>query len=319
MTFEEYLKDYAKKITPDVLAGLDRVRNNFEDKKHPDVDKYLYNPFKKYISNPGKLHRPLTCIAAYKACGGEDIERIIPIAITIENFQSAALIHDDIADGASLRRSKPCMHIVEGEPIAINIGDMGLAMVLGSVIDEDKEILRELTRMEYMTIEGQAMDLGWARDNRYDITEEDYFCMATKKTAYYSVATPCVLGALCATSKDIDKFREFGLKLGLAFQLKDDLLNIVGDANDKDFRSDIDEGKRTLILVKTIEELGLDILNKSRDEIAEAMIECGAVKYVEDKAIKLASVARDILDNINLNEWKEIFYSMCDWVTSRKV
>lgn len=318
MNFSEYLKTYAPKIAPYMEKYVKEARLKFEDSKHPDVDKYLYSPLLDYVSNPGKMHRPLTCIAAYMACGGKSIEDVISVACSVELFQCAALIHDDIADGAELRRNKPCMHIKEGEGIALNVGDFGLSMVLGSAIKSKIEVLNELLKMEYMTIEGQAMDLGWARDNRYDITEEDYFTMASKKTAYYSAAVPCVLGAICADSKYVEQFRDFGMKLGLAFQLQDDLLNIIGDSSDKDFRSDITEGKRTLIMVKTIEKLGLGILDKSVDEIASAMIDCGAVEYVKEKADSLANEALLAINKIpDLNEWKEIFVSMCDWVTSR--
>lgn len=88
---------------------------------------------------------------------------------------------------------------------------------------------------------------------RYDITTDDYFAMAMHKTAYYSGAVPLVVGAMVGGASDevIEGLRSFGLDTGLAFQIQDDLLNLVGtkEAKEKDYRSDITEGKRTLVAV----------------------------------------------------------------------
>ena len=172
-TYLEFIEDGAPKLQPYLLESIKDAMLQFENSKHADLDKYLYGPLQDYANNPGKMHRPLTCLAAYLATANaneENIEPVISIACAIENFQSAALIHDDIADSGSLRRGKPCMHITHGEGIAINAGDFGLSMTIGLLIDKLKEygysetkilkIARWLTFMEYMTIEGQALDLG---------------------------------------------------------------------------------------------------------------------------------------------------------------
>jgi geranylgeranyl diphosphate synthase type II len=103
------------------------------------------------------------------------------------------------------------------------------------------------------SLEGQAMELGWVRDNRCDLTEEDYLRMVLKKTCWYSFIQPCRIGALIATrdTANLDRFNRFGYYLGAAFQIQDDLLNLTGDRNryGKEIAGDLLEGKRTLMLI----------------------------------------------------------------------
>ena len=170
-SFDEYLNNYAPKFSEYLIKYLKTARLNFETNKHLDVDRYLYDPLINFSENAGKLHRPLTCIASFQTLNSKNsFNIVIPVAAAIEHFQTAALIHDDIADAGELRRGKPCFYKEQGLGLAINAGDFGLAMVIPSVVSElekqnvDKEkilrIVEELSRMEYMTIEGQAMDLG---------------------------------------------------------------------------------------------------------------------------------------------------------------
>ena len=183
-SFEEYLSCYASKIG-DILNAY------IPSGSHPDMDRYLYDPLKRYSENGGKRHRPLICFAACRAVGG-NMELATSAAAAIEHFHTAALIHDDIADEAELRRGEPCLHLTEGIGLAINMGDLALSLVNGTVINDPLlsdavkvRVVSELIEMTRRTIEGQALDIGWARDGRYDITPEDYLVMATHKTAHY--------------------------------------------------------------------------------------------------------------------------------------
>ena len=185
---------------------------------HGDMDRYLYDPLYHYSENAGKRHRPLICFAACLAVGG-DPDRAATAAAAIEHFHSAALIHDDIADEAELRRGEPCLHLTEGLGLAINMGDLALSMVNGPVVNdpllEDAvkvRVIKELIAMTCRTVEGQALDLGWARDGRYDITPEDYLTMAIHKTAHYSGAVPLAVGAIVGGADDeiVEALRSYG-------------------------------------------------------------------------------------------------------------
>lgn len=331
-TFEEYLDSYA-----DTMGDL--VNTFIPRGTHPDMDKYLYDPLLTYSQNGGKRHRPLICFAACLAVGG-DVRQAASAASAIEHFHTAALIHDDIADEATLRRGEPCLHLTEGLGIAINAGDLALSLVNGSVMKDPSlsdaikvRVVTELIEMTRRTIEGQALDLGWARDERYDITPEDYLVMATHKTAHYSGAVPLAIGAIIGggTETQIEALRNYGLDTGLAFQIQDDLLNIEGDAETvgKDFCSDITEGKRTLMVVHALQNSSkrdrlVEILSSKTsdpDVLAEAvsiMRESGSVEYARSYAENLTSIAKNRLaDMLEESPARDLLMSMADYFVSR--
>ena len=333
-TFEDYLKAYA-----DPVGEL--INSYIPHGAHGDMDRYLYDPLYHYSENAGKRHRPLICFAACLAVGG-DPNRAATAAAAIEHFHSAALIHDDIADEAELRRGEPCLHLTEGLGLAINMGDLALSMVNGPVVNdpllEDAvkvRVIKELIAMTCRTVEGQALDLGWARDGRYDITPEDYLTMAIHKTAHYSGAVPLAVGAIVGGADDeiVEALRSYGLDTGLAFQIQDDLLNLVGtdEAKKKDFRSDITEGKRTLVVVHALQNAApearerlVEILSsKERDPevLAEAvaiMEETGSIDYARTFAEDLTLNAKARLAGaLPPSQYRDLLVSMADWFVNR--
>ena len=304
-----------------------------------DIERYLYTPLSAFTANAGKRHRPLICMLAATAVGGS-FESARSAAAAIEHFQSGALIHDDIADNGQLRRGKPCMHLTEGTGLAINCGDLALTMVTKTVLDDPTleadvklRVLHELTEMIVRTIEGQALDLGWARDKRYDITPDDYLCMAIHKTAHYSGAVPLAVGAIVGggTEEQIAALREYGLATGLAFQIQDDLLNIEGDPEivGKDYASDITEGKRTLMVVHALKHSDkrdrlVEILSSKTTDIAELaeavsiMREAGSLDYARDYASSLTDKAKEkLLQEIDESNARALLISMADYFINR--
>lgn len=333
-SFEAYLRSYA-----DSVGEL--VNSYIPHGTHGDMDRYLYGPLYQYSENAGKRHRPLICYAACLAVGG-DPDRATTSAAAIEHFHSAALIHDDIADEAELRRGEPCLHLTEGLGLAINMGDLALSMVNGPVVNDPLlddatkvRVISELIAMTCRTVEGQALDLGWARDGRYDITPDDYLTMAVHKTAHYSGAVPLAVGAIVggATEDQVEALRSYGLDTGLAFQIQDDLLNLVGtdEAKKKDFRSDITEGKRTLVVVHALQnaepaarERLVEILSsKERDPevLAEAvaiMKGAGSVEYARTYAEELSQNAKTrLVAAIEPSPYRDLLVSMADWFVNR--
>ena len=324
-TFEEYLTRYAAQVG-------ELVNSYIPQGSHPDMDRYLYEPLNAYSQNGGKRHRPLICFAACRAVGG-DMARATSAAAAIEHFHTAALIHDDIAD-------EPCLHLTEGMGLAINMGDLALSLVNGTVINDPLlddatkvRVVNELIEMTRRTIEGQALDIGWARDGRYDILPEDYLVMATHKTAHYSGAVPLAIGAIIGggTETEIEALRNYGLDTGLAFQIQDDLLNLIGseESTKKDFRNDITEGKRTLMVVHALQHSAdrdrlIDILSsKEKDQavLAEAvgiMEASGSIEYARNYAENLTSIAKNrLVDMVRPSSSRELLISMADWFVNR--
>lgn len=238
-----------------------------------DLARYLYDPLTRFTASGGKRVRPVLALLGAEAVGGAP-EDALSCAVAVELFQSAALVHDDIADEGELRRGEPCLYRTEGVGLAINAGDLALTRVFEVILEDGRLdagrkalVLSEVARMERHTLEGQALDLGWVRDGRWDVTPDDYAYMVRSKTAWYTVASPLVLGALAAGAgrEAAEDLVRVGIPAGLAFQIQDDLLNLTGDAEaqGKDFRSDVTEGKRTLAVVWALAHLGPE----ERDEL----------------------------------------------------
>ena len=148
--FELYLKRNSKKFD-EFLGGF------FTDGSHPDMKRYLYGPLATFSENAGKRHRPLICLLACEAVGG-DSKRAWAAAAAIEHFHTAALIHDDIEDASQTRRGEPCLHIREGEGLAINAGDLALSLVTGTVVDPDGVALNEVEVRSSLTRQQTTTD-----------------------------------------------------------------------------------------------------------------------------------------------------------------
>jgi geranylgeranyl diphosphate synthase type I len=332
MNFEAYLASNAERVDA-VIASY------FTNDATEDVRKYLYEPLAAFAANGGKRHRPLICELACGAVGG-DYRMAQSAAAAIEHFHTAALIHDDIADESTLRRGEPCLHLTQGEGLAINAGDLALSQVTGLVLDDPSlpselklRVLSELVHMTTRTIEGQALDIGWARDGRFDLGIEGYLLMATDKTAYYSGGTPLAVGAIIGggTEEQVEALRSFGMAAGLAFQIQDDLLNLIGDANaiGKDYRSDITEGKRTLMVVHAIQhsaqsqELVAILASHTAQPTmlacaVDIMQQAGSIRYARDYAVGLVNKAKsELVQILPETEQRELLLSMAGYFIDR--
>ncbi len=223
---------------------------------------YLYELLADYPRRGGKMLRSSLCIAMARACGAE-IEDAIASAVSIELLHNALLVHDDIEDASDERRGTPTLHALHGIPLAINAGDaMGLLSLrplkdnihrLG--LATALRIFEETERMAWESTEGQALELGWQRDNRTDLGDEDYLQMALQKTcwlaAIYPMRVGCLIGARGRMA--LDPLIRLGFFFGAAFQIQDDLLNLdPGPAYGKELNGDLLEGKRTLMIIHAL-------------------------------------------------------------------
>ena len=310
-----------------------------------DLRRYLYDPLARFTASGGKRVRPVLALLGAEAVGGS-AEDALSSAVAVELFQSAALVHDDIADEGELRRGEPCLHRVEGTGLAINAGDLALTQVFEVVLGDRRlddarklGVLSDLALMERHTLEGQALDLGWVRDGRWDVTPDDYLYMVTSKTAWYSSAMPLHVGALAGggSREAADGLLAVGLAAGVAFQLQDDLLNLVGDgdAQGKDLRTDVTEGKRTLAVVWALAHLGteeraelvalLDAHTTDVDELKRAveLIELGGGlercrTLARERAEEAKAGARDLARTGGISdEAAELLCSMADFFVER--
>jgi len=188
--------------------------------------------------------------------------------------------------------------------------------------------------MTTRTIEGQALDIGWARDDRFDLTTDDYLLMANHKTAFYSGAVPLAVGAIVGGGSEthIATLRAFGMASGLAFQIQDDVLNLVGkkESVGKDFRSDITEGKRTLVAIHALQhsakrERLLAILSAREtdpavlEEAVGIMREAGSIAFANTFAENLVTDAKTALEaELPRSKARDLLASMADFFVKRQ-
>ncbi len=221
--------------------------------------RYLYDLLPDYPGRGGKMMRPSLCLAAARAFGAS-LESALLTAVSIELLHNALLIHDDIEDESEERRGRPALNALHGVAMALNVGD---ALALASLRPLIENIARlgprlaatvfaETERMAWETVEGQALELGWRRDNSEHVDDADYLTMVMKKTCWLATIHPLRVGALIGArgAADLDALLRLGFFLGAAFQIQDDVLNLEPDATyGKEIDGDLYEGKRTLMLI----------------------------------------------------------------------
>ena len=224
--------------------------------------KYLWDLVPSYPLRGGKGFRPALCIATCRALGGSTKAALFS-SVALELFHNAFLIHDDVEDGSEYRRGLPTMHSEHGVGIAVNVGDamnvLSIRPLMLNLVTLGPEltwrVFEEVEHMVRESVEGQAIELGWVRDNACALTESDYLRMTLKKTCWYTCIHPCRIGALIANERaNLEALNRFGYYMGAAFQIQDDILNLIGEHQKygKEIGGDIWEGKRTMMLIHAL-------------------------------------------------------------------
>ncbi|MCX7908897.1 MAG: polyprenyl synthetase family protein [Ignavibacteria bacterium] len=233
---------------------LDLVENKLIQVIKDREPKNLYFPIEYILLDGGKRIRPLLCMLGCQSTGGDPYEAV-DAAVAIEIMHNFTLVHDDIMDNSSVRRGKTTIHLKWDLPTAILSGDamVGLALEVLSNYSNYANFGKIIEQFVYGYLEvceGQALDMLF--NKKVDVTSDDYFTMIQKKTAAV-IQTSLAIGGLCsgAVEEDIETLREFGLNLGIAFQLQDDLLDLTAskDKLGKPIGNDILEKKKTLIVI----------------------------------------------------------------------
>ena len=294
-----------KKLSEITAPVQDRLRLVFAEKKEPFE---VYGLLGEFLSINGKLLRPAFCLSACSAVGGKP-EDAVRAATTIEMFHNFTLIHDDIEDCSQKRRGKPCMHVKYGVPLALNAGG-GLFMMTWREALSISGKRRELVQQKLLTaftevLEGQAAELGWYHAGKWDVEEADYFRVVGGKTGAL-IAASCEVGGILGGGNDTEcaALAEFGRKIGMGFQIVDDVLNIIGDEKKygKEIGGDVMEGKRTLITIRALRSLGkadgakLERLLKKQGKTDEDVKEAVGLLKRSGAAESAMKTANDMVD-----------------------
>jgi geranylgeranyl diphosphate synthase type II len=237
---------YARRTREALLARLDGAA--------PEV---LTTVMREYPARAGKALRPAWVLLTTAALGGSE-DAGMDLAVGVEMLHNAFLVHDDISDGSRLRRGGPSLPEQVGLGLSVCAGD-ALAVEALAVLQEaarplprGRVVPDEVDTAIKRTIEGQAIELGWERDGRLDVTVADYLDMVLRKTSWYSVILPCRLGCLAARSGPLGRrFTRFGALAGAVLQIGDDILGLTAPAErtGKDWGDDVLEGKRSLPVI----------------------------------------------------------------------
>ena len=225
---------------------------------YPEEPKGLYEPIIYALDGNGKRLRPLLTLATCDALGG-DIEAAKNQAIGVEIFHNFTLLHDDVMDKADMRRGKATVHRQWNEATAILSGDamLTLASQYMAMGDGTKtwDVLSLFNTTAMEVYQGQQYDMDF--EHRYDVSVDEYLEMIRLKTAVL-LGCACKLGAIMAGAFDSEQkaFYNYGVKLGLAFQLKDDYLDTYGDPEifGKKIGGDILNDKKTWLLISALTE-----------------------------------------------------------------
>ncbi len=311
------LKENKKLIDETILEVL--------PKSHPIREiELLYKMMRDYPMRPAKGLRSSFCLLTNAVFGG-DVRKALLTATAIELFQNWILIHDDVEDASELRRGEPVLQKKYNIPLAINAGD-ALHAKMWDVLTKNKDslggsltmaIFDEFLNMINETTEGQHMELSWVEMRNWSISEQDYLTMCKKKTAWYTCITPARLGFLISPEGSRlrrDDFVRFGESLGVAFQIRDDVLNLSGPGRyGKESAGDILEGKRSLILIHLLNSASegektriKEILGKERvrkeesdvGEVLELIQKYNSIAYAKEVALSLSKIALDEFETI---------------------
>ncbi len=262
--------------------------------------------------------RPIICILSARSVGyGRD--DIVPLALAFELIHNATLVHDDIIDRDGLRRGGPTLHRRWSLEDAIIAGDALISLAIGLSADYGPEVIKLVSRCSLELCEGERMELGLSLDRA---TEEDYFTKVRKKSAsLFRVAAQA--GAIVGggTTSEVECLAHFGERFGIAYQIRDDLADLIGIGESGS--SDLEIGRVTLPLIhfyQSTDESEKEVLGRcfgnkglSKEVIGElvsAMEETGSIRYCERKIVENLESAYDSLKAVKETTYKELLTGM---------
>lgn len=275
------------------------IEREIKKQKYGSQPPSLYEPIRYLMNLGGKRLRPMLTLLSYSLFRS-DVKSVVPYAIAVEAFHNFTLMHDDIMDKAPLRRGKQTVHEKWNVNTALISGDVMLVKVyeMFSKMEASKfKIVAEaFNKCAAEVCEGQQWDMEFETQRK--VTEAQYINMIRLKTAVL-LGFSLELGAILAEASENDRklLKEFGINIGIGFQLKDDLLDVYGDPRKfgKQIGGDIIANKKTYLLIKALEKAK----GKNRSELSQWL---NAKKFNKEKKIK---AVKRIYDSLNIQHLAE--------------
>jgi geranylgeranyl diphosphate synthase type II len=320
---------------------LPALEAEIKEQKLGESPQELYDPIRYLMQLGGKRIRPVLCLLSYSLFK-VDWQKVVPTALSIEIFHNFTLMHDDIMDKAPLRRGKQTVHEKWNDNIAILSGDVMLVNAYQYLnqcqhlsLDEYQHLLLRFNRTAAEVCEGQQMDMNF--ESRAQVTVEEYIEMIRLKTSVL-IGLSMEMGGILA-GVDAVKAKtlyEIGERIGLGFQLKDDLLDVYGDPEKfgKQVGGDILANKKTYLLIRALESAqgeALDSLNawieasnpnpvEKVKAITQLYTDLGIRTETEAKINQYFDLAFEAIDQLNLqSEQKEVLGKFLAGLVDREV
>jgi octaprenyl-diphosphate synthase len=320
-------------FTDCIAAELEAVDRRFADELTSQLR--CVNTLVKHVSRfRGKMLRPCLVLLIGKACSPSDelTDAHITLATVVEMVHMATLVHDDVLDDAELRRNGATLNHLRGNEAAVLLGDylISHSYHLCSSL-ESQFASRLIAHTTNQVCAGELLQID--NRNNLDLDEKTYFQIITHKTAVLCAAC-CTLGATYAgaTPAMVKQMETYGNCLGTAFQIQDDILDILGDPNTvgKTLGSDIHKGKLTLPMIHFLHTAPIEhrtllrSLMMSRDvdkveQIRNLILPSQSIQYARDYAHRLVHQAKDSLSNLPESDAKKVLEMMAEFVITRAV
>ncbi len=315
-----------------------KIVNKHLNSKLKGNPKKLYDAAGHLIVNGGKRLRPYMVIRSCQILKGK-VSNAMPAASAVEMIHNFSLVHDDIMDNDEMRHGVPTVHKKFGMPIAILAGDVLFSKAFQIITDSKlspiatTQLVSRLAKACVDICEGQLLDVKMAEERKIP-SQAEYITMIGKKTAaLFDVS--CAMGAICATNKakDISNLSSFGRNLGIAFQITDDLIGVMGDPKitKKPVGNDLREGKKSLPILMAIKSAKSNdkkiilkafgnskISKKELNRAVDVIRSLGIEENVRKQALKYAEKAKKSLVNYSGSAKTELI-SLLDFVVKRSV
>lgn len=317
------------------IAQVDKELTRFLNRKKPEE---LYEAVRHLPNAGGKRLRPIVAILSAQTVGG-DLKEVLPYATAIEVLHTYTMIHDDIIDDDDKRRGVETVHKKFGQEVSILAGDTLHSLTFEALGDLDvdptlfRELVLDVSKLSTEISEGQYHDFNFERQRK--IQDMDYYHMIERKTAtMFEMAAKNGARIAGADPSQVKKLAEAGRLMGLAYQVWDDYLDVTSDDEEKYGRqiyADIMRGKKTMVLVRALEELDpfdrrqlIDTIKAGKtDEESTKLIldyikKSGAIQWTHDRAKEFSSHAKTCLTSLPENSARNLFMEITQYVTQRE-
>jgi octaprenyl-diphosphate synthase len=315
-------------LTECIAPEMSAVERLFHDELASELP--CVNQLVKHVSRfRGKMLRPMLVLLSGKACG-ELTEAHTVLATVVEMVHMATLVHDDVLDEAELRRKGATINHLRGNEAAVMLGDYLISHSYHLCSSLDSQFAsRLIARTTNQVCEGELLQID--NRNNFDLDEETYLKIITLKTAVLCAAC-CRLGANVAGASEaiVARLETYGLSLGIAFQIQDDILDIIGDVNTvgKTLGIDAEKGKLTLPAIHFLRSAPKEHRTLLRsllegndpdksDRIRNLILPSRSVQYARDAALDLVFRAKSALSVLPDGEARRVLMTMADFVAAR--